>query len=237
MKVILLEDDDVQAAQLTRYLHDFQEETKTVSFLVTRYARAIALLEDYSCDADLLFLDIRLPDMDGMETARRIRQVDENVAILFITSLSQYTIEGYSVGALDYILKPVAYASFRAKMERVLRLCAHREPGAVLWLKSRNGQRRVSASEILYLESASHDISIHAVDGSVIKQWGTLTDFESQLAGDHFVRCNSCYLVNLKYVQGINGSEVLLPGVALAVSRPRRKEFLQAFAQYKGGSC
>ncbi len=241
MKVILLEDDDGQAACLEQYLHTFQAETEGVSFAVTRFARALPLLESYRCDADLLLLDIRLPDMEGMEAARRIREIDGNAAIVFVTSLSQYAIEGYSVGALDYILKPVAYPSFRAKLERVLRLCAHRENGAALWLRSREGQRRLPAAEILYLESANHDIFIHMVDGTVYKQWGSLGSFEQQLnpptpGGGCFARCNSCYLVNLKCVQGLQGGDVLLPGKTLAVSRPRRKEFLQAFAQYKGGS-
>ena len=79
-----------------------------------------------------------------------------------------------------------------------------------------------------------HDLLIHTDDG-VIKQWGSLSKYEKQLAGAHFARCNSCYLVNLKYVRGVYGDEVVVGDDRLAVSKSRRKEFLQALAQYKGG--
>ena len=100
MKVILLEDDDGQAACLEQYLHTFQAETEGVSFAVTRFARALPLLESYRCDADLLLLDIRLPDMEGMEAARRIREIDGNAAIVFVPSLQR------QAGAGDTAVRP-----------------------------------------------------------------------------------------------------------------------------------
>lgn len=237
-KFIILEDEEEQANRLTGFLRDFAAEHNMPAFDIERYDRGVQLLDRYRyrCDADVVFLDIRLPDLSGMEVARRIRQMDSRVVLLFVTSLSQYAIEGYSVGALDYILKPVAYPPFAAKLERALRLISYEGLGTPLVLKTKEGHIRLNASEVMYLEVNNHDIYIHTRDGAVLKQWGPLSKFEEQLGGDHFVRCNSCYLVNLKYVQGVIGDAAVVADQTLAVSKPRRKEFLQALAKYRGGS-
>ena len=114
MKICILEDDKAQAERMAQYLDRYHREHADFSYELERYARAFDLLEDYRGDADLLFLDIRLPDQLGIETARRIREKDARVMIVFVTNLAQYAIEGYSVQAFDYILKPVDYFAFRS---------------------------------------------------------------------------------------------------------------------------
>ncbi len=236
IKVVMLEDEDEQAKRLVEYLNRYADEQNRQPFIIERYAQAFLLLDRYTCDADVLLLDIRVPDMLGMEVARRIRIKDSRVVIMFVTGLSQYAIEGYSVGALDYILKPVSYASFSAKLDRALRIISHETAGKQLVLRTQGGQIRLSASEIRYIEIMDHNIYIHVMDGREIRQWGTLAKFERLLQQDNFIRCHSCYLVNLKYVQEVRGDDIIVAGKNLAVSKPRRKAFLQAFAQYKGGS-
>ena len=118
LKIIILEDEKPQLDQLTGYLERYQAEHPEFAFTLEAYERGIALLDSYQRDADLIFLDIRVPDMPGMEVARHIRKVDGNVMIVFVTSLTQYALDGYSVQAFDYILKPIHYASFSAKLEK-----------------------------------------------------------------------------------------------------------------------
>jgi len=235
IKICLLEDEAIQVRILKEYLNRFRMQHEDFAYALDIYDRALDLLEHYPRDADLLFLDIRLPDLSGMETAHRIRQVDANVMIIFVTNLTQYAIEGYSVNAFDYILKPLAYNSFSSKLERALRMLSDRTSDITLDLRTRDGGRRVSADSITYIEISNHDILVH-IGTEQIRQWGTLSKFEDQLREAHFVRCNSSYLVNLKYVQKIFGDQVLVGGDTLSISRPRRKEFLNALAQYKGGS-
>lgn len=235
MKIGILEDEAQQSKLLTEYLVRFKQEHTDFFYSLDVYDRAWKLLEQYRCDTDLLLLDIRVPDMLGMEAARRIRAIDQNVMIVFVTNLTQYAIEGYAVNAFDYVLKPLVYDAFCAKMARVLRVLSYRAAGVSVELKSREGGRRVLASAITYIEIANHDILVHT-GTETIRQWGTLSKFEEQLRDAHFVRCNTCYLVNLKYVRGVKGDKVLVGEDALAISKPRRKEFLCALAQYKGGS-
>lgn len=233
-KIGLLEDEQEQAERLLGFLERYRDAHPGFSYTIQRYGRAMDLLDHYDRDCDLLFLDIRLPDMTGMEAAHRIREVDRRVMIVFVTSLTQYAIEGYSVQAFDYIVKPISYEPFSAKLERAVRVLSYRQTGVVLDIKTREGGLRLTSDMIHYLEVFDHDLLIHTDDG-VIKQWGSLSKYEKQLEGAHFARCNSCYLVNLKYVRGVYGDEVVVGEDRLSVSKSRRKEFLQALAQYKGG--
>lgn len=236
MKIIVLEDDLKQAQQMSGYLERYRQEHPDFSYVLEVYHQAFDLLDRYHGDAELLFLDIRLPDMLGMEAAQRIREKDQKVMIIFVTNLAQYAIEGYSVRAFDYILKPIQYFAFSAKLERALRTLAVLSGGPVLDLKTREGLlRRVPASNILYIEVQAHDVFVHTDDG-MLKQWGTLSHFEQLLQGAHFARCSTRCLVNLKYVRGVQRDMVLVGDARLAITRGRRKEFLQALAQYKGGT-
>ena len=235
LKILALEDERPQQERLSRFLSRYAEEHDGFQYTLELYDRGFRLLSDYRRDADLIFLDIRVPDMLGMEVARELRAVDENVMLIFVTNLTQYAIDGYSVGAFDYILKPLQYPSFSAKLQRALRTLSHREGGPTLDLRTKEGARRVSADSVTYLESVAHDIFVHTGD-EVIKLWGTLKKYEDELRSAHFVRCNTSYLVNLKYVQAVRKEEILVSGTALPLSRARRKEFLDALARYKGGT-
>ncbi|MBE5037970.1 response regulator transcription factor [Subdoligranulum sp. DSM 109015] len=236
MKICILEDDKAQAERMAQYLDRYHREHADFSYELERYARAFDLLEDYRGDADLLFLDIRLPDQLGIETARRIREKDARVMIVFVTNLAQYAIEGYSVQAFDYILKPVDYFAFSVKLERALRALSARADGPVLDIKTREGLlRRIPAGSILYIEVQAHDVFLHT-GTEVIRQWGTLSRYEELLQGAHFARCSTSCLVNLKYVRTVQKDRVLVGQDSLTVTRTRRKEFLQALAQYKGGT-
>lgn len=235
LKIGILEDEPKQMQRITDFLEQFRQEHPPFSYTVDWYERGAHLLERYQRDCDLLFLDIQLPDMLGIEAAHRIREMDQNVMIIFVTNLTQYAIEGYSVRAFDYVLKPVSYAAFSAKLERALRILSHREQQVSIDIRCREGSRRLSSDMILYFEVFDHDLIIHTDQGDM-KQWGSLSKYEKMLEGAHFARCNSCYLVNLKFVRGVERDTVVVGQDRLSISKSRRKAFLAALAQYKGGS-
>ena len=235
MNIVILEDQEEQAARLQQMLARYAESHPDFSYTSKHYDRSIPLLTEYKCDADVMFLDIQMPDMLGMDVAKRIRQMDNRVMIMFITMLTQYALEGYSVGAFDYVLKPVRYEEFSTKMDRVCRMLAHQTTSQTLELRTKEDIRRVSADDVTYIEVSNHDILIHT-GSEVYRQWGNLKSYEEKLAAAHFVRCNACYLVNLKYVRGVSGDTVTVHQDELAISKAKRKDFLVALAQYKGGS-
>ncbi len=106
IRVLIAEDDPRCYQELERFLDDYSRETGR-TFQITHYDNGEDLVERYRPEFDLLLLDVDMPFLDGMTAAGHIRGVDPEVVIVFVTNLAQYAIQGYSVNALDYILKPL----------------------------------------------------------------------------------------------------------------------------------
>lgn len=234
-RIVVLEDNPRDAERMQAMLERYAREHDGLECAVRHYDKPLPMLEEYRCDADLMFLDIQTPGMSGVEAAKRIRAMDDRVMLVFTTSLAQYAIEGYSVRAFDYILKPLAYDVFSVKLDRVFRMLERQNSSASIEIGSKYDIHRIRVEDIVYIEVANHDVLVHTA-GEVYRQWGSLREIEAKLQGENFVRCNSCYLVNLRHVKRIHEDRVLVGRDELAISRPRRKDFLTAVAQYKGGS-
>ncbi len=235
MKIVVLEDDANQARQINDYLLQYQQVHAGFQYAVKTYSSGRRLLEEYRPDTDLLLLDIQLPDMLGIDVARQIRQNDPRVMIIFVTNLAQYAIDGYSVNAFDYVLKPLNSFSFSKKLERAMRVLSHDENMLKLEIKSKDGNRWIAADAVTYIEVRSHEVVIHT-EREIIRRWGTLAQYEEQLKPLHFIRCNASFLVNPKYVRTVIRDQVDVAQDMLPISRTFRKEFLNTLAQYKGGT-
>ena len=135
--------------------------------------------------------------------------------------------------AFDFVVKPVSYSNFALKLQRALNKLGTRRDTEVL-VSMADGLYRIASSQIKYIEISGHRMVYHTTDGT-IKAYGNLKEVESVLSGKMFVRCNSCYLVNLNYVYAIRGYTVVVDGDGLQISRPRKKAFVQAVNDYLGG--
>ena len=123
MRVAIIEDMDENIAILQTYLNRYGKE-HAIQIQTSSYKDGMHFITDYHPVWDLILLDIEMPLLNGMDTARQIRKADPDVLIIFITCLTQYAIEGYSVRALDYVLKPVQYYAFSAKLNQVCEILA-----------------------------------------------------------------------------------------------------------------
>ena len=121
LRVAVAEDNPKDRERLLSFLKQYGEE-KHVQIEVTEYTDGSELLEQYRPCYDVIFLDVEMPQMDGMKAAEKIRETDEEVILIFITNMAKYAIRGYEVQALDYVLKPVKYQAFSVKMDKVNRL-------------------------------------------------------------------------------------------------------------------
>ena len=130
IRVLIAEDDPQCFLQMEQFIRDYSSETGR-AFQITRYDNGEDLVEQYRPEFDLLLLDVDMPFMDGMTAAGHIRKMDPEVVIVFVTNLAQYAIQGYSVNALDYILKPLNYFSFSQRLTRCLRYVKKREGGYI----------------------------------------------------------------------------------------------------------
>lgn len=234
-RIGILEDEPEQSSLLISFIRRFETENSLEGCGIDVFDTAEKLLNAYDRQFHVLFLDICLPDMLGIEAAAKIREKDENVIIIFVTNLTQYAIDGYTVSAFDYVLKPLQYASFSSKLERVIRILQQKQSVRVLTLKSKQETWKLRSDEITYIESMGHDLVFHTTRKTV-SVWGTLTAYEKELDGLGFSRCNASFLVNLHYVNRIFSSAVQVDGIVLPLSRTRRKQFLADFAAFKGGT-
>lgn len=232
-RMIAIVEDDVKEAQILQSYFEHLPEDFQDSFQVQLFPTALSFLSTYQPIYDIVFMDINLPDLNGLEAAGYMRRLDQNVVLIFVTSMAQYAVRGYEVDALDFLLKPVSFATFTLKLKRALSKCAGTQFQELLVTVS-DGVLRTSAARIKYVEVSDHALIYHTTDGT-IRSYGNLKQVEAQLDPRQFVRCNRCYLVNLAFVRGIRGSSVILDSAELQISRPKRNAFLAALNNYLGG--
>ena len=230
MKVAIIEDNQEALDYYLKYINRYQKEEKVKIELFT-YENGADLLKDYNKDFHVIFLDIGLPIMNGLEVANKIREVDESVLIVFVTNLPQYAIEGYKVNALDFLLKPVTYSDFQIEMKKIERNLKLKKKNYLI-LNLKGIVHKIPFSSIIYVEIIHHDIVIHT-DSNDYKFRGSLKSIEENLDMQLFSRCNNCYLVNLNYVESIDKNIVILTNnKELLISRNRRKPFLDDFTVF-----
>ena len=232
IRVAIVEDEAAVREQLAGYVQRCTRQYGTL-FEVTMFTDGLEILEEYRPVYDIIFLDVEMPQLDGMETARRIRALDSEVQLIFITNMAQYAIKGYAVGALDYVLKPVPYFAFSQQLQKAVGQLTRRAR-QYLAVPVDGGMRRVDAAEVYYIESDGHRINFYTENGDFSAP-GTLKTWEEKLENSAFVRCNSGYLVNLAHVSGVQQNTVQVGPHELQISRPKRKAFLAALADYIGG--
>ena len=135
MKIAIVEDEAGYRAQLQDYLCRYQQEFGR-PLEVSAYESGMAFIHQFKSQFDIILLDVAMPYLDGIETARKIRSMDSEVVILFVTNQAQHAIRGYEVDAMDYILKPISYFAFSQRLNRaVSRLSRREEPYLVLNLR------------------------------------------------------------------------------------------------------
>ena len=232
IRIAMVEDEAAVREQLQGYIQRYTRQYGT-EFAVTEFSDGVEILDAYRPVYDIVLLDVEMKHLDGMETARRIRELDRDVVLLFITNMAQYAIKGYAVGALDYVLKPVPYFAFSQQLqkaeEKLRRRARH-----YLAVPVEGGLRRLDTAQIYYMESEGHRVHFYTEEGEFSAP-GALKTFEEKLADLPFARCNSGYLVNLAQVKGVQQGLAQVGPYELQVSRPKRKSFLAALADYIGG--
>lgn len=231
IKLAIVEDNPKFLHQIQSYLERFQSESDNrfdmeafsdgESFLATNYSRF-----------DVVFLDIILPGKNGMEIAQTIRKTDNHQVLVFITNMVQYAVKGYSVNALDYILKPITYPSFSLTLQKVVSALQQLTDYKIT-ITMPDGIRRLPASSIYYLEINKHNLTFCTTEGTFTIR-GSLKKLEEALSGKGFAKCNKCYLVNLRHVTAVTKTDVTINGTPLQMSRRSYPIFIEALTSYIG---
>lgn len=232
MKTIaIVEDDESEYLSIRNLLDKFAEESRgKYKFECMLFRDAVSFLQNYKPVYDIIFMDIGLPGMNGFDAAKKLREIDHAVLLIFVTNMSQFAVFGYEVGAFDFVVKPVRYGALRLKLLRALQNLETR-CDKKLSVLSPEGMRVISVSTVKYVEVMNHDLVYHTTYGDV-KSYGSLKKVEAMLPPKEFARCNSCYLVNLKFVMGVKNYTAIVAGEEIAISHAKKKDFLNAIAEY-----
>lgn len=235
INVAVVEDDDLEFRAISEQIEKFVSEENYVNDInITRFTSAALLLVGYKPVYDIIFMDIGLPGLNGFEASKQLRSFDSEVILIFVTSMARFALNGYEVGAFDFIVKPVQYGNIRLKLIRAVNRLKTKKDYAVIKIKTKDGVYTANISSIKYVEVMNRNLVYHTQEGD-IETIGALKNAESELPHNMFARCNNCYLVNLKYVKSVKDFTVIVDDKELSVSRGRKKEFLQSLGAYIGG--
>ena len=232
INVAIVEDTLKDAETLkdyTRRAVEMVNETCEISV----FNNAVDFLDGYRGNFDIVFMDIELPDINGMDAAKKLRLLDESVVLIFVTNMAQFAVGGYAVDAMDFMVKPVSYENVCIKISRAIKkIEGKREEKLVLPGKS--GVTVIMIPQIRYVEIMNHRLTFFTTQGDVAAV-GSLSKIEEKLLRFNFSRCNNYSLVNLNFVTKVEDYTVWLGKEMLTVSRARKRPFLKDLADFLGG--
>lgn len=232
LEIAIVEDEESYRNTLCEYLRKYETETEE-EIHISVFTDGDEIVENYAAKFDIILMDIEMQFVNGMEAARKIRESDTSVIIIFITNMAQYAIQGYEVDALDYVLKPISYFAFSQRIKRAVGRMKKREEHYIN-IVSKNGVNKVAVSEIGWIESEGHRLTYHAKDQVYESTLHSMKEIEKQLEDYNFYRCNKGYLVNLAHVKAIRDGWAILTNGQVMISRAKKSDFQKALTTYAG---
>ena len=232
-KIVICEDSMIDRGllknALEQYFNEINEELEIIEYISADMM--IADVEEGYADqgADVLFLDIYMEGLNGMQAAHKLRQLRRKIPIIFLTSSPDFAIESYEVEAAGYLLKPFDESKLRELLSRILKTDRKRR----IAVKVGHQYRYPYTDEITYIESSGHTLKIHLKDGSEISAVEKLGEIEKRIGEKRFLRCNQSYLVNMDHIRDVkDASFVMMDGAELPIRVRGKKEVLNVYNAY-----
>lgn len=226
-------DDDPKDAALLKKCVDEYCKRNNLAAMVHVYHDGLDFIRSTEMH-DIIFLDIQMGKLDGLETARLIRKINKESILIFVTNMAQFAIKGYEVDALDFILKPVSLASIIYVMDKAMKRLDGNSR-ALFSLKTSEGTISLSANDIQYVEVFDHNLVYHTTRGEYTVR-GRLSDVSEKLDPDKFVLCNRSFIVNLRHVSNVTADYLLIGDTRISVSKSHRKDLMKRFSSFLGDS-
>jgi len=234
VKIAICDNEKIYCDRLFELLEKYAITAKNQKFEIKIFSSGIPLLREYKAGSfDVVFLDVDMPDLSGFETAERIRALDLNVEIVFVTHLESEIYMGYRYGAKDYLCKPITFEQLTGVMDRIQNEQNRKriEESYKIELKF-GGMMRLPLADVLYFESQEH--YIHAVIKDTAQTRHTFREqmhkVEKDLEEFGFVRIHQSYLVNKAHVfKDFKDHVLVMTGEKLPLSRKYKKTASEAF--------
>jgi len=231
-QIAVCDDDAAECSRLSGYVSDFFG-LRNIPAEIDTFQSGAQFLAAGNC-YDLYFLDVMMPRMSGLETARALRKRDDDPAIIFVTSSLESAVEGYSVRAAGFVLKPVQQSAFEETMNRVLKEHFERRTASIQVIRNRV-PLELRLEKVAYFESRLHQVYVTLCSGERFPINHKLGDLERCLAGySQFLRCHQSYLVNLDSVEQMEQDSFLLRQSMVApISRNYYRQSKAAFYRHR----
>lgn len=242
IRIGIVDDEKEARDQLRQTIRRFEKQY-CMELDVREFEGPLAYLSEKDNACDILYLDIDMPQMSGMELAEKIREADQDVILIFCTNLQQFAVNGYSVGALGFIVKPIQWYSFHMYLTRALNAIRKRESqqknaaGQKIVIRDGAISRFISAADLEYVEVQQHDLLYNIRDKEsgekhIVKKRGSMQEITAQLAPFGFVRCSSSFLVNISCITAVSRMNVYIGQETLPIGRAYKESFTDTFSRY-----
>ena len=206
--------------------------TYSINYKIYEFSSGEELLSNYPKDLDILIMDIQMKIINGMDTARKIREFDQNLEIIIMTSFSEFMQEGYEVKAYRYILKPIS----ERKISRNILPCINeimKKKNNYLTINVKNYVDRIKIDSIVYIETDRPNILIYTNDNKYTTKM-SISKIDKILREHGFFRCHNSYIVNLKLVESMNSNTLKIGEKYIPISKYRVKELKLALTNILG---
>ena len=234
-RLAIVEDEKQDSDLLQSHIHHFfTENCPDDSFQVTVFDNAGVFIEQYRPDYDLIFLDIQMPGMDGMETAKMLRQDNENMILIFVTAAEEYVFQAFDVGAFHYLVKPFS----DEKLKEVVTKAVHNikrssrleKDEKYIMVQTAGSHIKIFLRDIVYAEVYNRKVIIHT-RSTDIEYYGKLQEL-SDMAGTDFFRTHRAYLVHFKYVEKYDATCVTMKNGTALIAKKNYPEFVRRYLKY-----
>lgn len=226
--VSIVDSNGKDVHQLHSVLEDYFNRINT-SYVEQVFKTGVEFIQSAQ-NSDIVFMDMQLDKLDGLETARIMRKLGSQAQLIYTAKSAERAICGYEVDALDFLLKPVSANAVSFALDKAMKRLES-ATSTSLALKLPNGMASISSNDITYVEVFDHNLVFHTVRGEFNVR-GRLSKVYEMLDPERFILCNRSFLVNLRYVSGIWSDHVLVGNTKITVSKSHRKEIVSRFSAY-----
>lgn len=232
INIILCDDDIPFLDNLNKFIKLYQEKKQT-DISIRCFNDGMDLVKNYCLETDVIFLDISMKQLDGIETAKKIREIDKKVIIIFLTSIIKYALTGYSLNASSYIIKPITYSKLTIELDHAIEKI-HEIENQFIKIRNNEGIFKLYINDIQFVETHDRHTLIHMAKKNVTSFYNMKT-LEQKLQPYCFIRCHSSFIVNAKYIESIEKLVLTTTtGRQLPISQQKRKDVMKLIAIYLG---
>lgn len=221
-RIAICEDDLAQLNYLKNCVENIFEDIET-QVEISAYNSGKGMIENDLKKIDIFLLDIQMEELNGMDVAKILRKNNNNAEIIFVTAIIDYVQEGYKVRAYRYLLKPIKIEELKEHLLSCIDEISKKRDNYII-LKTRGKINKIPVDEVTYIEVIRRDIIVHTVDGEDYTVKNSMDNIEKSLKQYNFFRCHKSYLLNIDYVQAIQGNIVTVNREEIPISKYRINE-------------